>query len=105
MGFPLNRCEKALHATGNSSADTAMEWLFAHMEDPDIDAPLIIESSGPAGAVDPEKLSSLVDNMGFSPAQARQALKETGGDIERAVEWLFSHPDAQGEEESDVVAK
>jgi len=35
--------------------------------------------------------------MGFGPPQARKALKETGGDVERAVEWLFNHPDDQGD--------
>ena len=78
-----------------------MEWLFAHMEDTDIDAPLVI-SSGAIPAVDPEKMS-LVEMMGFAPAQARQALKETGGDVERAVDWLFNHPDAQGEDESTAT--
>ena len=34
MGFPEVRCQKALLATGNSDADAAMEWLFAHMDDP-----------------------------------------------------------------------
>jgi ubiquitin carboxyl-terminal hydrolase 5/13 len=34
MGFPLVRCQKALLATGNSDSEAAMEWLFAHMEDP-----------------------------------------------------------------------
>jgi len=34
MGFPTIRCQKALLATGNSDPETAMEWLFAHMEDP-----------------------------------------------------------------------
>ena len=34
MGFPLIRCQKALLATGNSDPEAAMEWLFAHMEDP-----------------------------------------------------------------------
>jgi len=34
MGFPLIRCQKALLATGNSDPEVAMEWLFAHMEDP-----------------------------------------------------------------------
>jgi len=33
MGFPLVRCQKALLATGNASAEAAMEWLFAHMDD------------------------------------------------------------------------
>ena len=70
MGFPLVRCQKALLATGNSDPEAAMEWLFAHMEDPgaavllllrihnskthtpltvDIDEPIVIQSSG-AGA-------------------------------------------------------
>ena len=36
MGFPTIRCQKALLATGNSDPEAAMEWLFAHMEDPGI---------------------------------------------------------------------
>lgn len=101
MGFPRPRCERALHATGNSDAEVAATWLFEHMEDPDIDAPLDLGGSkgsggGGDGGVDPEKIESL-GNMGFSAPQARQALKETGGDMERAVDWLFSHPDATGD--------
>jgi len=34
MGFPTIRCQKALLATGNADPEAAMEWLFAHMEDP-----------------------------------------------------------------------
>jgi len=106
MGFPRNRCEKALHATGNSDANAAMEWLFAHMEDPDIDAPLDLGSGGAAksGTADPEQIETL-GAMGFAPPQARQALKETGGNMEQAVEWLFNHPDAQGvfEDEAPVA--
>ena len=105
MGFSRNRCEKALYATGNSDAHSAMEWLFAHMEDPDIDAPLDLgRASAPPSAADPEKIEML-GAMGFSPPQARKALKETSGDMERAVEWLFSHPDDQGEFEDEAPAK
>jgi ubiquitin carboxyl-terminal hydrolase 5/13 len=43
--------------------------------------------------------------MGFSAPQARQALKETGGDMERAVDWLFSHPDAQGDFDEGVSSE
>ncbi|KAL3952608.1 hypothetical protein ACCO45_012551 [Purpureocillium lilacinum] len=104
MGFPRNRCEKALHATGNSDANAAMEWLFGHMEDPDIDAPLDLgQAGGSAGATaDPEKIEML-GAMGFGAPQAKKALKETGGDVERAVEWLFSHPDDQGLFEDDAA--
>ena len=99
MGFPRNRCEKALHATGNADANTAMEWLFGHMEDPDIDEPLVLAPAGGAGSAghdSPEK-SEMLGAMGFGAPQARKALKETGGDVERAVEWLFNHPDEQGD--------
>jgi len=57
----------------------------------------------------------MLSDMGFYPAQARKALRETvshglsanrgyligslkGGDAERAVEWLFNHPDDTGED-------
>ncbi|KAB5539298.1 hypothetical protein GE09DRAFT_1138254 [Coniochaeta sp. 2T2.1] len=100
MGFPAVRCEKALHATGNGDSNAAMEWLFAHMDDPDIDIPLNVGGSGggaPAGgAVDPGKIENL-GAMGFTEAQAKKALRETDGNMERAVDWLFNHPDDQGD--------
>jgi len=102
MGFPRVRCEKALHATGNSDPEAASNWLFGHMEDPDIDDPVDFNAGSSSGAApvanvaDPEKIESL-GAMGFNAPQARQALKETGGDMERAVDWLFSHPDAAGD--------
>ncbi|KAI2624475.1 ubiquitin carboxyl-terminal hydrolase 14 [Xylaria nigripes] len=102
MGFPRNRCEKALYATGNSDENVAMEWLFAHMEDEGIDDPLVITSStgGESDVVDPEKVEML-GAMGFNAPQARKALKETSGNLERAVEWLFSHPDDIGDLDVD----
>lgn len=106
MGFPRNRCDKALYATGNSDANAAMEWLFGHMEDPDIDDPLDVggaQGGGPGGAAaDPEKIEML-GAMGFGAPQANKALKETGGDVERAVEWLFNHPDDQGVLQGDAA--
>jgi ubiquitin carboxyl-terminal hydrolase 5/13 len=101
MGFPRVRCEKALHATGNEDAEAASNWLFAHMEDPDIDTPVDFNAGsasakGAPATIDPEQIEML-GAMGFNAPQARQALKETGGDMERAVEWLFSHPEAAGD--------
>ncbi|TVY82715.1 Ubiquitin carboxyl-terminal hydrolase [Lachnellula suecica] len=104
MGFPRVRCERALHATGNENGEAAMEWLFAHMEDPDIDEPLNLGGApAAAGAVDSEKIE-MICGMGFAPPVARKALKETGGDVERAIEWVFNHPDDQGEFEDDQAA-
>ena len=33
-------------------------------------------------------------SMGFGDAAAQHALRECDGNVERAVDWLFSHPDA-----------
>ncbi|KAI1431331.1 ubiquitin carboxyl-terminal hydrolase 14 [Xylaria sp. CBS 124048] len=97
MGFSRNRCERALHATGNSDANDAMIWLFSHMEDEGIDDPLVLAPAGggESNTADPEKIE-LLGAMGFNAAQSRKALKETNGDVERAIEWLFSHPDDDG---------
>ncbi|KAI4138616.1 MAG: hypothetical protein L6R39_006697 [Caloplaca ligustica] len=106
MGFPRVRCEKALHATGNGGADEAMNWLFAHMDDPDIDAPLELKApvgsgaAATAGVVDRESVEMMAA-MGIGAPQARKALKETGGDVNRAVDWVFSHPNDQGDFDSE----
>ncbi|KAF9351010.1 hypothetical protein BGX34_000856 [Mortierella sp. NVP85] len=93
MGFPEVRAQKALLATHNQGSEIAMEWLIQHMEDPDIDDPIVTtSSSAPAAGASPEQIAQLAD-MGFTEKQARKALKETSGNVERAVEWLFSHMD------------
>ncbi|CAG8947321.1 unnamed protein product [Penicillium salamii] len=95
MGFPAVRCEKALHATGNEDPEAAMNWLFAHMEDADIDEPLVLKSKSPGSGVaeqDPMKIAQLGD-MGIEAPRAQRALAATDGDVNRAVDWVFSHPD------------
>lgn len=83
MGFPTVRCQKALLATGNSDAEAAMEWLFGHMEDPDIDDPIEAAAAGGAasGPEPPQEQVAMLADMGFSSAQATKALRETVGYI------------------------
>ncbi|KAL8831772.1 MAG: hypothetical protein Q9170_005162 [Blastenia crenularia] len=107
MGFPRIRCEKALYATGNDDAEAATNWLFAHMEDQDIDAPFKQTASRTRQATaraNPDSIEMMAA-MGISAPQARKALKETGGDVERAVDWVFSHPDDQGDFEDDTIVQ
>ncbi|KAJ3412209.1 hypothetical protein HDV05_001119 [Chytridiales sp. JEL 0842] len=100
MGFPRNRAVKALLATGNSGADAAMNWLFEHMDDPD--AP--IENKKLNGGGPPAELVEQVMMMGFTDLQAKKALRETSNDIERAVDWLFNHPDETGLDDAPSTA-
>ena len=81
---------------------------------PGIDDPIPVGGSSEGHEPSPEQVVTLSE-MGFAPAQARKALRETvssklfinrmyltvllkGGDAERAVEWLFNHPDDTGED-------
>ncbi len=100
MGFPRVRCEKALRATGNLAAEPAMNWLFEHMEDADIDVPIDLSATEGKIVVDPASVAQLRE-MGISPPQARKALKETDGDVSRALDWVFAHPDDQGKFEEE----
>ncbi|KAJ5172262.1 hypothetical protein N7492_004855 [Penicillium capsulatum] len=95
MGFPAVRCEKALHATGNMDPEAAMNWLFAHMEDPDIDKPLVLGSTtgGSESVEQDESKIAQLGEMGIEAARARRALTATDGDVNRALDWVFSHPD------------
>lgn len=104
MGFPRVRAERALHATGNADAEAAMTWLLEHLEDPDIDKPLDFggaKKPASAAVADPGKIK-LLGAMGFTAPQARKALRETSGDVERAIDWLFTHPDDMGELEEET---
>ena len=42
MGFPEDRCKKALLITGNDSVEHGIQWLTDHVEDPLADAPMTI---------------------------------------------------------------
>lgn len=99
MGFPEVRCQRALLATGNTGdAESAMNWLFAHMEDADIDDPIELSAAASTpSAAGPD--TSALEEMGFSRAQARKALRINGSNADLAVAWLFENSDDPGEDE------
>lgn len=105
MSFDIPRlhAERAWFNTKGQSAEVAAEWYFTHMDDPLLNVPLNEPSAGGAGgastaAVDPEAVM-LLSAMGFPTKICEKALKETGGNLDRAADWLFSHPDEPMEEE------
>jgi ubiquitin carboxyl-terminal hydrolase 5/13 len=95
MGFSQPRATRALLANANA-VEPAMEWLFGHMDDASLDDPIVEQTSAAASVVDSgvqeALISSLVD-MGFSQDKAAYALSQTDNNPERALDFLFSHPD------------
>lgn len=104
-GFPENRCIKALYTTGNSDAESAMNWLIEHMEDPDIDEPLQMGASTSASGpvVSDEDVSTLMA-MGFDSDIATLALSKNGNDLTRAIEWIYDNPGAKADDVDNAAA-
>lgn len=92
MGFPRVRAEKALLST-QAGADVAMDWLFAHMEDPDIDVPFVRTPSriSAKSQADIAIVNALVD-MGFPQVRCEKAaLATSNSGVEGAMDWLMQH--------------
>uniref|UniRef100_A0A2N9IA02 Ubiquitin carboxyl-terminal hydrolase n=1 Tax=Fagus sylvatica TaxID=28930 RepID=A0A2N9IA02_FAGSY len=105
MGFNHLHCEKAAIKTSNTGVEEAMNWLLSHMDDPDIDVPISEEAQGAdtlLSSVDPSKVETLI-SFGFQEEIARKALKASGGDIEKATDWIFNNPEASVSSDMDAT--
>ncbi|KAL6199239.1 hypothetical protein ACLB2K_029025 [Fragaria x ananassa] len=100
MGFNNLHCQKAAINTSNAGVEEAMNWLLSHMDDPDIDTP--ISQGGGQIVVDPSKVDMLI-SFGFQEDIARAALKASGGDIEKATDWIFNNPGASVSTDMDAT--
>ncbi|XP_055713193.1 ubiquitin carboxyl-terminal hydrolase 5 [Phlebotomus papatasi] len=108
MGFPPESCKKAIFFTKNTGVENATQWIMEHITDADFSDPFVppgTDVSKSAFVADANGLQMLM-GMGFNERQATKALRETGNNIERAADWIFSHQselDAmETSEEADV---
>lgn len=93
MGFTENACKRAIYNVKCNNIEQALNWLFEHQADGDFNDPLPNQSASPGNVqANPEAIETL-KNMGISELHARKALSETSNNVERAVEWYFSHQD------------
>ncbi|OMO80445.1 hypothetical protein CCACVL1_12950 [Corchorus capsularis] len=102
MGFNQLHCQKAAINTFNAGVEEAMNWLLSHMDDADIDAPISHGAQSAEVAVDQSKVDTLI-SFGFQEDVARMALKASGGDIEKATDWIFNNPNASASSDMDTT--
>lgn len=97
MGFPEPRCLRGLYNTGNNNAEDAMNWVFAHMDDADIDAPFDPTQTETTATADvpQDAVNSLVD-MGFDAKLAKKALVVNSNNLNAAIEWIYDNPNDDG---------
>jgi ubiquitin carboxyl-terminal hydrolase 5/13 len=107
MGFPADACRRAVHLTQDAGLEAAMAWVMEHMDDPDFSSPFPPPAAASAAAAVVVAISeenvAMVMSMGFGLEQAQAALRNTDNNVERAVEWIFSHP--EGEEAGAAAAQ
>uniref|UniRef100_A0A0N4ZNJ6 Ubiquitin carboxyl-terminal hydrolase n=1 Tax=Parastrongyloides trichosuri TaxID=131310 RepID=A0A0N4ZNJ6_PARTI len=90
MGFSENACKRACVAVKNSNVGEAATWLMEHMDDRDINDPIVNTSSKNGLKQFDENIISQLTSLGFSSYQANYALNQTGSDdVNQAAEWLF----------------
>merc|ERR1719447_631271 len=108
MGFALDGCKRAVYNTGNSGVEAAMAWVMDHMADPDFADPFTPPGSGGGSkkkkCTAGDEVIGMVMSMGFSREQAEMGLRNTDNNVERAIEWIFSHPDGEPESGPEVPA-
>lgn len=54
MGFTINASQKALRAVGGSDTEAAMDWIFDHQNDPDLDADPPVPANSKKSSTEPE---------------------------------------------------
>jgi ubiquitin carboxyl-terminal hydrolase 5/13 len=94
MGFHANAARKAVIHTGNCGSEAATNWIMQHLDDTDLNDPISDDVCGADATftADPDAVEN-IQLMGFTAEQAAKALRATDNNIERAVDWIFSHQD------------
>eukprot|EP01025_Chloroclados_australasicus_P059005 TRINITY_DN7449_c1_g2_i6.p1 TRINITY_DN7449_c1_g2~~TRINITY_DN7449_c1_g2_i6.p1 ORF type:complete len:301 (+),score=57.36 TRINITY_DN7449_c1_g2_i6:244-1146(+) len=108
MGFSQNGCRRAVIMTGNAGIEAAMNWILEHQEDADFNSPIEATELSQAAPMDVDSNQQQIDmitGMGFNERQAQAALKATGGDVERAGDWLLTRMDNLQEEVEKVLGE
>jgi ubiquitin carboxyl-terminal hydrolase 5/13 len=102
MGFSLEGSKRAAYNTREANdLESAVNWAVGHMEDADFNTPFQLpkptpsstaKSPGNSKTYDEDAISSIV-SFGFTRTQAMKALDATNNNLERAADWVFSHPE------------
>jgi ubiquitin carboxyl-terminal hydrolase 5/13 len=92
MGYPYHASRKALYHT-SQQLEAALEWLMIHVGDLDFDSPLVVKGNEPSKQTFSPESIIMVTSMGFSEIQAQNALEATSGNVEMAIDWIFTNPE------------
>jgi ubiquitin carboxyl-terminal hydrolase 5/13 len=105
MGVSRAQCEHASLAVRGSGepahVEAATNWIFEHMEERySVPVPRKPKGGAAAAAAAPpavnEEALAVLLSMGVAAPKAEAALRACNSDVERALDWAFSHMDDEG---------
>ncbi|KRT81918.1 Peptidase, partial [Oryctes borbonicus] len=91
LGFPPEACKRAVFFTQNSGLEAATTWIMEHITDCNFADPFVPPGTESAEFTPNPDAVPMIIGMGFTQEQAYKALKATNNNVERAVDWIFSH--------------
>lgn len=91
-GFPTEASKRAIFKTNNSGLENATQWIMEHIADSDFSDPFVPPGTENVPAPLCPEAVPMITGMGFTEEQALKALRATNNNVERAIDWIFSHP-------------
>lgn len=73
--------------------EEAVPWLMRHITDSDFADPFVPPGTESSSFTPNQEAIETLSSMGFTNDQAIKALKATDNNVERAMDWIFSHQD------------
>ena len=93
--------------TGHQGYEIASEWIFSNFDNPIFDTPIpkvkkqAAAATAVAGFNYSEEGLMMIMSMGLTDKQAKRGLRKCNNDVERAMDFIFSHmddPDSEDEQ-------
>ncbi|XP_062078113.1 uncharacterized protein LOC133782759 [Humulus lupulus] len=84
MGFPLAQATRALHYSGNSSIEDAVNWIVDHENDPDIDQMPLISADIDIG-IDSTEQFNLTEEMKRKAQELRDRARKNNEEEEKRL--------------------
>ena len=112
MGIPELSAKHAVYNTNNLDVDMAVTWFYENIDNPVLQTPLPKVKKQGQGKSEGFKVNEegmmMIMAMGMSDKQARRGLRKCNNDVERAMDFIFSHmdePDSEDEMQVDQVSQ
>jgi hypothetical protein len=98
MGFSENKAIRALHFSGNSGIDAAIEWISEHESDKDLEEPLLVPAVKQKPKLTPEEARAQAEALILKAKKKREA-------EEREMERLREQERIRGGKELAALAR